>query len=374
MPGPSLLKAVKSRARRALEQIPIEVWQWLFPKDVIALGYHIVSDEDLPHLKYYHYKNCGQFETDVAFVTERFRSVRYDEVAAHRLRGVALPSDSFLFTFDDGFAECFDVVRPILRKYGASGVFFVTTDFLDDHALFFETQISLCLAAVEQMEADEVSERAGALGIRTTPDGQSDGTLAASRLSAARIASPASPAHRALVLWLLGIEQDDEEKIAVACAALGVDPAVYARRRPLYLSTEQVCQLVADGFTIGGHGQAHLPLQRMGRDRLEREIVTSCQIVRDLTGQNTVPFAFPYHGCGIDRGLLASLRERYPFIELIFDTGSLRRDVPFIVDRVWVDPPPTTGRRETNLPESLRRSWSHRQAWFRTAPVASPGG
>jgi len=33
-----------------------------FPKDVIALGYHMVSDEDLPHLKYYRYKDRGQFE------------------------------------------------------------------------------------------------------------------------------------------------------------------------------------------------------------------------------------------------------------------------------------------------------------------------
>ena len=51
---------------------------------------------DLPHLKYYRYKDSGQFEADVAYVAGRFRSVSYDEVVASRLRGSrALPSRSF---------------------------------------------------------------------------------------------------------------------------------------------------------------------------------------------------------------------------------------------------------------------------------------
>jgi peptidoglycan/xylan/chitin deacetylase (PgdA/CDA1 family) len=376
MPSPPLLKTAKRLARGALEQVPLGIWQRLFPKDVIALGYHIVSDEDLPHLKYYRYKDSRQFEADVAFVAGRFRSVSYDEIVARRLRGIAMPPQSFLFTFDDGFAECYDVIRPILQRHATSGVFFITTDFIDDRALFFETKVSLCLSAVERLGDREAHERAASLELNAIPPDPGRRTLAETRLSFARIAPPVSPAHRTLALWLLGFEQDDEEEIAAACAALGVDPEAYSRRRPLYLSAERVRQLAADGFTIGGHGIAHLPLQRMGSDQLEREVVTSCRIVRELTGQASVPFAFPYHGKGIDRDMLAGLRERHPFIELIFDTGDLRRDAPFIVDRVWADPPPADGTRRTNLPESLRRSWSYRQAWFRAGAgqIPSPSG
>ena len=371
--GPSIPEGCQVARAGALELVPLAVWQRLFPKDVIALGYHIVSDEDLPHLKYYRYKDSGQFEADVAFVTGRFRSVSYDEVVTRRLRGIAMPPRSFLFTFDDGFAECYDVIRPILQKYATSGVFFITTDFLDDRSLFFETKVSLCLTAVERMGAEEARERVASMGLDARSPDPDRRTLAESRLSLARIASPASPAHHTLALWLLGFEQDDEAEIAVACAALGVDPEAYSRGRPLYLSAERVRQLAADGFTVGGHGIAHLPLQRMDNDQLERDVVTSCRIVRDLTGQEKVPFAFPYHGRGIDRGMLAGLRERHPFIELIFDTGGLRREVPFVVDRVWADPPPADGVRRTNLPETLRRSWSYRQAWFRAGPALVAG-
>jgi peptidoglycan/xylan/chitin deacetylase (PgdA/CDA1 family) len=292
------------------------------------------------------------------------------EVAAHRLRGAAPPPRSFLFTFDDGFAECYDVMRPVVQRYGASGVFFVTTEFLDDRVLFFETRVSLCLAALERMEAGEARDRAAALDIQARLAASGRRALAQGRLSRARIAVPAETAHHAIALWLLGCEQEDEDEIAAACAALAVDPDAYSRRR-LFLTADRVRELGAAGLTVGAHGLAHLPLQRMDSERIEREIVTSCQIVRDLTGQERVPFAFPYHGVGIDRRLLEEIRERHRFVELIFDSGDLRREAPFVVNRVWVDPPPAAGFRGTNLPASLRRAWSRRQAWSRSNPAGS---
>ena len=87
-----------------------------------------------------------------------------------------------------------------------------------------------------------------------------------------------------------------------------------------------------------------------------------------MTGQSTIPYAFPYDGIGIDRGLLAAIRQRHPFIGLIFDTQGLRRDVPFVVDRTPADSPPRNGR-STNLPETLQVEWTYRQAWFRDPAI-----
>ena len=62
-----LLRGAKRTAKSVLGSIPAGVWQRVFPKDVLALGYHVVSDEDLPHLKLYPYKNARHFENDVVF-------------------------------------------------------------------------------------------------------------------------------------------------------------------------------------------------------------------------------------------------------------------------------------------------------------------
>ena len=87
--------------------------------------------------------------------------------------------------------------------------------------------------------------------------------------------------------------------------------------------------------------------------------MSSCRIIRDLTGQREVPFAFPYFGGGLDRGWLARLRQRHEFVGLFFDTDGLREDAPFVVQRVFGE---RLGYDRT--PDAiLRRAWARPAAW-----------
>ena len=355
--------------------MPLWFWGRVAPKDVIGVCYHIVSDEDLPHQVYYSYKNARQFENDVVYAKRR--AVSFDEVSGHRLRAQPLPWSRILFTFDDGFAECFHVARPILRKHSVPGVFFVTTSFLDDRRRFFETSASLCLREVARMDPDRAAHLVVDLSLdRPAQAGKvgNNRTLALRRLQTARLPPLATPAQRALALWLLGFEEDGAEEIERACALFGVDPAAYARTRSLFMSSAQVRQLAAEGFTIGSHGLTHLPIHRVGRERMEQEIVDSCSLVRDLTGQKRVPFAFPYGGSEIKRSVIAEILHNHEFIDLVFDTAGLSCDAPFIVNRVWADPPPRQGQTGSNLSFLLRSEWAHRSAWRRKPLAECPPG
>jgi peptidoglycan/xylan/chitin deacetylase (PgdA/CDA1 family) len=350
------------RARAALSTVPVPspFWERVFPKDVLALGYHMISDEDLPHLRLYPHKNAREFEDDVAFV--QGRTVEYADVVSYRLRGAALQPNRFLFTFDDGFAECFNVVRPILQKYGVGGVFFVATDFIDDRTPFYETKVSLCVSEIVRMEADRIRDVLHVIpSTRPRSAGwQTDSAL----LSSLRISAPLSKGHRQLLDLLLSLDRENGSELDLICEALEVDAIKYARQRKIFMTSEEVRTLATEGFTIGGHGLSHNVMQRMSHDRVEQEIVSSCQAVRDITGQRRVPFAFPYSGRDIDRGFLADILARYPFIEIFFDSGPLRRGAPYVVDRVWADDP-TGALEESNLPLMLRYAWLAPSAWFR---------
>jgi hypothetical protein len=107
----------------------------------------------------------------------------------------------------------------------------------------------------------------------------------------------------------------------------------------------------------------------MGPERMEQEIAASCRLVRDLSGQERVPYAFPYGGLDIERAAIAGIRARHPYIDLFFDTAGLRCDAPFVVNRVWADPPPAAGRAGSNLPLLLRAEWARRSAWRRRPPA-----
>jgi peptidoglycan/xylan/chitin deacetylase (PgdA/CDA1 family) len=278
---------------------------------------------------------------------------------AHRLRREPLPHNAIIFTFDDGFAECYEVVRPILLAEGIDAVFFVTTALLDEENPFFECTLSLCLTAAVQLPPDRLDRAVAAIRHRarelTTPD----------RVQTAlrRLPLDGHPVRREVCLWILGLTESDADELARTCELLEVDGQAYVSRRPIFLSSAQVTQLARDGFTIGAHGLTHRTLEGSSVQELEREIVASCAIVKRLTGQERVPFAFPYSGVAIDRHAIEMILSRNPAIDLIFDSGCLRRDPAFIVNRVFADAP--SAGFEPALARALSAAWSVPSAWFR---------
>ena len=345
----SLWRGAGDVTSAALSRIPLAAWQRSFPKDVIALCYHVISNEDLAHHKLSAYKSQNGFSADVAFAKDY--AVTYEELAASRLRGKRLPPNRFLFTFDDGYAECFDVIRPVLLQHGVSGAFFVVTEFLDDRRPFVETSLSLCVDAVERMDAGRAQEIAAK--VEALPR-----TRAISRqLQNMRTVATRDPVKLRILQWII-----QQKESARACDVLGVDAEAYARGRRIFLQREQVRQMVAEGFTIGAHGLDHRCLESVDDAEIERQIVESCAAVRDLTGQARVPFAFPYIGLAVNRSTLAGIRARHPFVELFFDSGLLRRDHAFIVNRVFADAPAPNAK--SNLPSIVCNAWSRPSAWL----------
>ena len=364
-----LKESVENLVRRvvveALRGVPVPVWERIAPKDVISLVYHTVSDQDLRHLRLYTYKNPAQFESDVIYA--RANAVGYDDVANHRHRSARMPPNRVLFTFDDGLAECFHVIRPILRKHSVPAIFFVNTSFLDDRETFFETTLSRCLDRIEQIDQkraeDIFAELAPSAVQRARPVGSVE--LGRNRLRNARARIPRHHAHQTLALWLLGFEEDGRAEIDRAWELLQSDSSASVSSHATCMTTAEVKQLAAEGFVLGSHGATHLPMQRLDARTLEERIVSSCETVRELSGQRRVPFAFPYTGLGIDRGILADILRRNPFIDLLFDTLDFTRDAEFMVQRICADRPPADGGSTSNLPLLMRTAWSRRSAWYR---------
>jgi len=348
-----LRRWAKAVATKTLSGVPLQLWQRVFPKDLVALCYHMVSDGDLPHVQLYPFKTPAQFRADVALA--RPLTVSYEAVVRSRLSGDALPHNSMLFTFDDGFAQCFDVVRPILLENRVDGVFFISTSFIDDREIFTECVLSLCISASRVLPIARILQIADYFSIPMD-------VIATSELGAAL---DAHPARLALVEWLRSISREGGQNITDVCVQLGVDPIAYARANPIFMTSDQVRQLALDGFTIGAHGLNHSLLEHLSVEEIEREMVASCLAVSEITKQKRVPFAFPYSGLAIDRDVIAGILKRNSLIELVFDSGCLRRDPRFIVNRVFNDAPPASD--SSNVPDTLRNLWSLPSAWFRAS-------
>jgi peptidoglycan/xylan/chitin deacetylase (PgdA/CDA1 family) len=327
---------LKSAARIVLGAIPLRFYRVIIARDVLVFLYHVVGPPDLAHVRHlYSYKSAEAFERDLIYLARRFRMVSYDEIAC-------LPNRSGRpaahITFDDGYAECDTVARPILLRCGVPCSFFVTTDLIDNRTMFHRNRASLCIETVLRL-----SDRDTATFLRNL--GRRLGRPLADRETFRR--------------WILALGPNEVAPIDEVCATLRIDVSGYLRERRPYLATEQIRRLVADGFTLGAHANRHVPLGSLAEPDAEEEIVSSCRTVQGLTGRDPVPFAFPHSADGVDRAFLRRLAATHPCIGRLFDTHRLRRDDRLILSRITADAPPADDRR-SNLPALLR--YAYREA------------
>ncbi len=311
----------------------------LIQRDVIGLVYHLVSDEAPDHVRnLYPLKTPREFESDVDYVKARFPIVSYEGAAKARRGEGRLKPDSILFTVDDGFRECITEIAPILKRHDVPAVFFVCTDFLDNRHLSYRSKVSLCIEKAKSFPAVQLE-----MIRREMENGKRK--------------------HTDFNPWLLSLSCNEEDTINRVCERLGIDVAEYLKSRKPFLTTEDVRALSKEGFVIGAHSKRHSDFRRLSREEMEREIVDSCNAVREITGQGEVPFAFPFEGAGVDREFLGGLRKTHPFLGLLFDTHGFRPDVPFVVNRIWADPPGSRDNSDSNLPYLFRRAFRRYLLW-----------
>jgi len=376
-----LLRAVlKPCLRLGLAAVPTRVYQRLFPRDVIGLCYHMVTDEYLPHVVHVcPYKTSAQFEADLEYLTTYYEVISYEELRERRdTSGAGKQVSGFGFqvsgngrrpasksrrpaailTFDDGYRECFEVVRPLLLKYEVPAIFFVTTDFIDNRCLFYRNKISLCIdriLSLTESEWREVTDRLERHGIIPEPAG--------SQLSA--LSSQFSTS--AFSCWLSGLDQRDEPLIDQVCDALDLDIPQFLQERRPYLMQEEIQSLHAHGFTIGAHGRYHIRLGSLEKcAEVETEIEDSCRIIGEISGCEQVPFAFPFGGRGVPVNDMTEIRSRNPHVGMVFDSRGLLGSDNSIVHRISSDDSDAECCDRSNLPQLISDAYQRqfRRRWI----------
>ena len=77
--------------------------------------------------------SAARFEEQLAWLKQAgYKSVSLDQIA-RKLKGLPLaawPEKPILLTLDDGYANSWTIGGPILKKYGFSAVYFITTDMI----------------------------------------------------------------------------------------------------------------------------------------------------------------------------------------------------------------------------------------------------
>ena len=315
--------------------------EWVKPpyrssENLLGFLYHAVSNRPMPHVRWlYDYKSLDEFDEDLSYIEHFYRVPARDELERY-LAGERPVMPCCHLSFDDGLAQTTQIVWPRVRKLGWTAFFFVVTDSIENRSAMYRHVVSLCIDRLEGFPSERRIEHLEALG-----------SLAGTPLDG----------FEGFARWIKGLGSRDAQPLAQVCSVLGVDVNRFLLEERPYLTAHALQQLADEGAIVGAHSRSHARLGTLGDPRtVEEEIVGSCEVIRNLTGAQRVPFAFPFSGAGVDRALLSNIMRRNPFVGPFFDVHGFRKDEPFVLHRIAADTPSHNEQMQSNLPLLIERA------------------
>ncbi|SHF38779.1 Polysaccharide deacetylase [Mariniphaga anaerophila] len=267
--------------------------QWLFKRNTPCFlpFYHVVSDNKLPHILNYPYRNIARFEEELDFFLKYFVPVSLEELISEKSSGKKI----FHLTFDDGLRESYDVIAPILLKKGIPATFFVNTAFVDNHALFHKYKASIILNRLMK---------------KTHPE-----TLAFLKKNGLAVEE------------ILKVDVSRVGILNEAATMLGIDFEDFLHRQKPYLSSSQIRSLNMDGFTIGAHSHSHPEFWKISEEEQIKEIKESMARVEELVSPPIKAFSFPFTDDGVPASVLRVVKDEH-ICDVTFGTAGVKND-PF---------------------------------------------
>lgn len=202
-----------------------------------------------------------------------------------------IPADGCVLTFDDGFADHYNHVLPLLLEREAWGIFYIPTgtymrskllDVHRIHVLLGRFGGAKCMEILMDIVTDDMlkDRYVDAFRHKTyTHQDNDEHTVRFKRMLNYYISYGA----RELVLdRMMEIYLDGE-----------TESQLFSR---FYLSLEQVREMADLGMVIGSHGVDHLVMSKLSVEQQRNEIEASCAFLEDVLGAPVETFCYPYGG------------------------------------------------------------------------------
>ncbi len=245
---------------------------------VLLPFYHIVSDENPPHIRHlYQVKGVKAFRKDLEFLLSLYEPVDYFQFKTIVEQKKRPSKPVFLLTFDDGLREFHDVVAPILQEKGIPAICFLNSGFIDNQGLFFRYKVSLLIAHIGNNPVLLVDKAVR----QFIGDYKINGDDFSFFLRAVTYQSRA-------VLDILAslVNYDFQEYLSV--------------QRP-YLSTEQISSLLHQGFHFGAHSIDHPEYRFLRHEEQIRQTKESMESICTRFRLDYKVFSFPFTDYGVQK-------------------------------------------------------------------------
>lgn len=246
--------------------------------DYIIITYHYVRDPS-PEWLGIHPCPLKEFDRQVKFLSENFRTVSVPEV--HEAAQKGLSGKFCALTFDDGFKDNYENALPILKKYKATGTFFIiTSTFGDKLPLTHKLHILFSHSSPGELIDFFNSWSNGAHLIskdRSIDNRRKHGDMLTNNFKESMIALPVAVREHFLNFYFEKYGLDEKDLCRI-----------------LFMNFDEVRKLASQGMAIGSHSHNHNSFEFLDSDSARGDLRTSRRILGNLLNKEVNIFSYPH--------------------------------------------------------------------------------
>lgn len=294
---------MKKRLLRSLQplasKLPLEWLVRISGQKLFLPFYHSVQkDQPLAHIQHlYQLRSLEAFEKDLDFLLRYYQPIDLASLMQHLQAGEPLEQRQFFLSFDDGLREVYDWIAPLLLKKGIPATFFLNSAFVDNQDLFFRYKASLLIEQLAQGSYSKtiiktISEELDSEDFRTA---------------------------------LLKINYQNQGVLAKVADLLEYKFEDFLATNQPYMTTAQIQQLLAQGFTVGSHSIDHPLYKNLSLEDQLQQTRESQDFINRHFSPSVKAFAFPFTDDGIEAAYFNQVQSE-GLVDISFGTAGLKQD------------------------------------------------
>lgn len=208
-----------------------------------------------------------QFAAQVRYLTQNFDVIGIRDLAGWKARR----GRYVMITFDDGYLDNYEAAYPILRAYGAPGVFFLTSGFLDRLHTAWWDEIAWMVATSRQTR---LAANPWTIGEFQLPEGDRRPVL-----------------DRLLRIYKSLPGRRAQEFLSFLAEALETGRA--PESSGVWMDWSHVREMHSQGMEFGGHTVTHPVLANLSRGEQEHEVRECRSRIEAELGRPISAFSYP---------------------------------------------------------------------------------
>jgi peptidoglycan/xylan/chitin deacetylase (PgdA/CDA1 family) len=218
------------------------------------------------------------FKRQLDHLSKNFNIVSTEQVINAAKRSSPLPTDACWLTFDDGYKDHFKHVLPELLKRDLHGAFFPPRVAIEEDVVLDVNLIHHILSC-----ADDVSRLVSSLNAHCLYVGISESNIN-SYYDKYAIPNRFDNADTVYVKRMLQHVLPEQLRSSIAekmfCELIGLSTAEFSKE--LYMSVNEVRELITKGMYVGSHGSMHYWLNKISPEEQEKDIKQSLKFLESV--------------------------------------------------------------------------------------------